>query len=54
MQAYQTKAQVFAFERGVEAFREGKSLDDNPYPPKADYHGLWAEGYRKEQDAQQG
>lgn len=47
MQEYQTKAQVFAFERGMEAFREGKTLKDNPYPPQADYHDFWKRGYSK-------
>lgn len=50
MNGYLTKAQLHAYERGVEAFRAGKGRQDNPYPPEADYFGLWEEGYLKEQD----
>lgn len=50
MNGYLTKAQLHAFERGVEAFRDGKTRQDNPYPPEADYFGLWDEGYQKEQN----
>ena len=52
MNGYLTKAQIFAFERGATACREGKSREDNPYPPKADYFGLWEEGYQKEREGQ--
>ncbi|TYC55683.1 hypothetical protein FMN50_11605 [Rhodobacterales bacterium] len=45
MQEYRTKAQVYAFERGIAACREGKSLEDNPYPPQADYFDFWKRGY---------
>lgn len=51
MNNYLTKAQIFAFERGATACREGKSSEDNPYPPKADYFGLWEEGYQKERES---
>ena len=52
MNTYQTKAQVHAFERGVEAYRQGKSQTDNPYPPQADYFGLWEQGYQKAQETE--
>jgi ribosome modulation factor len=51
MDGYLTKAQIFAFERGAAACREGKSREDNPYPQQADYFGLWEEGYRKERES---
>lgn len=51
MNSYLTKAQLHALERGAEAYRHGKSRDENPYPPQADYYGLWEEGYRKQQDS---
>lgn len=40
-----------AFEKGQEAFREGKS--NNPYPPTAPYHELWEQGYESERDIHQ-
>ncbi|WP_269580820.1 ribosome modulation factor [Roseibium sp. Sym1] len=49
MNGYLTKAQLHALERGAEACRAGKSREDNPYPPQADYYGLWEEGYLKQQ-----
>ncbi|MCV0427172.1 MAG: hypothetical protein K5905_17055 [Roseibium sp.] len=48
MTTYQTKAQTFAFERGGEAYRAGKSLTDNPYPREADYFDFWEQGYLQE------
>ena len=48
MSGYITKAQLYALERGAEACRQGKSRDENPYPPQADYYSFWDEGYRKE------
>jgi hypothetical protein len=51
MNGYLTKAQIFAFERGATACREGKSREDNPYPRQADYFGLWEEGYQKERES---
>jgi len=50
MNDYLTKAQLHALERGAAAFRGGKSRQDNPYPPEADYFGLWEEGFLKEQN----
>ncbi|MBG6202449.1 hypothetical protein IWQ48_003592 [Labrenzia sp. EL_13] len=47
MNTYQTKAQVHAFERGVEAYQKGKSQTDNPYPRQADYFEFWEQGYQK-------
>lgn len=45
MGAYQTKAQVHAFERGFQAYGNGMSPSDNPYPREADYFGCWMQGY---------
>jgi len=50
MNSYLTMAQLHALERGAEACRDGKSRNENPYPPQADYYGLWEEGYLKQQD----
>lgn len=51
---YQTKAQVHAFERGGEAYREGKSQRDNPYPREVDYFFFWEQGFLEARDAAQG
>ncbi len=51
MTTYQTKAQTHAFERGMEACRNGKSQSDNPYPREADYYQLWEQGFLQERDA---
>ncbi|MES0880528.1 ribosome modulation factor [Roseibium sp. SCP14] len=51
MTTYQTKAQTHAFERGMEAYREGKSQTENPYPREADYFDFWEQGYLTERDA---
>lgn len=52
MKTYQTKAQIHAFERGAEAFRQGKSQTDNPYPREADYFDFWEQGYLKARDTE--
>ncbi len=51
MNTYQTKAQVHAFERGVEAYQKGKSQTDNPYPRQADYFEFWEQGYQKARES---
>jgi hypothetical protein len=53
MTTYQTKAQTHAFERGMEAYREGKSQSENPYPRQADYFDFWEQGYLTERQAAQ-
>ncbi|WP_156958576.1 hypothetical protein [Labrenzia sp. DG1229] len=51
MKTYHTKAQVHAFERGVEAYQKGKSQTDNPYPRQADYFECWEQGYQKARES---
>ncbi len=37
-----------AFEKGQQAWREGKSINDNPYPFEAPYHDMWNQGWEAE------
>jgi hypothetical protein len=47
------KAIQDAFQKGQDAWRDSKSIDDNPYPPKAvDYHDAWIQGWQAEDEIQ--
>jgi ribosome modulation factor len=46
----QRKAYDRAFNEGQQAWRDGKSKSDNPYPPEAPYNDGWAQGWQEECD----
>jgi hypothetical protein len=33
------------YDEGVEAFRNGKTMEDNPYPSDSYNHGAWSQGW---------
>lgn len=33
------------YDEGVEAFRNGKTIEDNPYPCDSYNHGAWSQGW---------
>jgi len=38
-----------AFREGQQAWRDGKSMNENPFPPEAvDYHDAWLQGWQAE------
>lgn len=39
-----------AVDKGQQAWRDGKSERDNPYPPEAPYHDGWQQGWEIERD----
>ena len=41
-----------AFERGQSDWRDGKNIQQNPYPAEADYHHYWQQGWESEDDIQ--
>lgn len=51
MSQKQEAANQKAFERGQSDWREGKSLEDNPYPHDAvAYRDFWQQGWQSEHD----
>ena len=52
MSEKQDKAHQEAFEKGQNAWREGKGINDNPYPPQAPYHDTWTQGWEAEDEIQ--
>jgi hypothetical protein len=40
-----------AFRRGQDAFREGKTFGDNPYPQDAAANPAWDQGFQCEYEA---
>ena len=35
-----------AYQEGYRGFKEGKSIEDNPYPADTDLHKVWLKGWR--------
>ena len=40
-----------AFEEGRAAYHDGKTAEDNPYPPNFDEHRFWVNGFEPKVEA---
>lgn len=47
----QREANDKAFQKGQQDFRNGKSRDENFYPPNTGYADLWEQGWDQERKA---